>query len=41
MNDPKKVYESAEIEITPISKNDVITTSGSFNGRDDLLAGWF
>ena len=36
----KKTYETVEIEVTPISKCDVISTSGSFNGRDDLLSSW-
>ena len=31
----KNRYEEANIEIVLLSKNDVIETSGNFNGEDD------
>ena len=40
VNNTKKIYETIEIEITPLSSSDVIKTSGAFNGIDDLVANW-
>ncbi len=36
----KKIYAPIEIVITPLSKDDVIKTSGAFNGVEDLIADW-
>ena len=33
----KKIYEEAKLDIIVFSTEDVITTSGAFDGEDDLL----
>ena len=33
-------YEPISIEITPLKRADVITTSGAFNGEEDAVSGW-
>ena len=36
----KKSYENVTIEITLLKKEDVITTSGAFNGLEDRISDW-
>ena len=36
----KKNYEAVSIEITLLKSEDVITTSGAFDGEDDSIASW-
>ena len=40
MNTKKLQYETVDLEILPLSDEDIITTSKAFDGEDDNVGDW-
>ena len=40
MNTKKLQYETVDLEILPLSDEDIITTSKAFDGEDDNVSDW-
>ena len=40
MNTKRLQYETVDLEILPLSDEDIITTSKAFDGEDDNVSDW-